>query len=76
MPQRQAARAVVAERGVGLNSTSVSKRYKLSTSTMQRALSALELKLLLRLDATIGAERYRLDDPLFAAWIRILQTLG
>ena len=76
VPQRQAARAVVAERGVGLTSTNVSKRYKLPTSTMQRALSALELKLLVRLDGTTGAERYRLDDPLFAAWIRILQSLG
>ena len=43
---------------------------------MQRALSALELKLLVRLDGTTGAERYRLDDPLFAAWIRVLQTSG
>ena len=72
--QRQALRAIVLERGLLLTSADASKRYKLPISTMQRAIEALERKQLVRQDASLGEKQYRLEDPLFAAWIRTLRA--
>ncbi len=70
-PQRQAVLAVIRESGRGLLAAETSRRYKLSVATMQSALDALEKKLIIRSDATGMAPRWRLEDPLFRAWVVI-----
>ncbi len=70
-PQRQALLAVIGERGKGLTATATGKKYRLPIPTMQRALEALEKKLIIREDQVSGSVHYRLEDPLFQAWVTL-----
>jgi hypothetical protein len=72
--QKVALKAAIEERGRGLTAGAVLRRYGLGSSTMQKALRALEARDLLRLDQE-GVERaWRLEDPFLAAWLRLAQT--
>lgn len=70
-PQRQALRAVISEHGSALLAAATARKHKLSVATMQSALDALEKKLIIRSDSTDGAPAWRLEDPLFRAWVLI-----
>lgn len=70
--QRRALLAVLRESGDGLTSTPVARKYGMPVSTMQRALEALEAKMIVREEQARGATRLRLEDPLFGAWIGLV----
>lgn len=70
-PQRQALRAVIAERGSGLLAAGTARKHGLSVATMQSALDALEKKLIIRSDTTAKAVAWRLEDPLFRSWVLV-----
>lgn len=67
--QRKAVLALVRERGHGLSSTDVALRYDLPVASLQKALSALEQKGIIREEHARGATRLRLEDPLFGTWL-------
>lgn len=71
-PQRQALLAVIRERGTALTATATAKRYRVPVSTMQRALLALETKLIIRREHADASASYRMEDPLFLAWITLI----
>lgn len=71
-PQRQALLAVIRERGIALTATETAKRYRVPISTMQRALLALEAKLIIRREHGDTSASYRIEDPLFQAWITLV----
>lgn len=70
--QRRALLALLRERGEGLASAEVTRRYDMALSTLRRALQALELKQIIREEEAQGASRLRLEDPLFGAWIALV----
>lgn len=70
-PQRQALLAVIRQRGSGLLASASARRYKLSVATMQSALDALEKKLIIRSDSAGGSPTFRMEDPLFRAWVEL-----
>jgi hypothetical protein len=67
--QKRALKAVIMEEGVALLSSEVSHRYRVPTGSMQRALGALEKRQIIRSEERDGSTRYRLEDPLFGAWL-------
>lgn len=69
-PQRRALVAVVREGGAALTATATARRYGVPVSTMQKSLSALLDRQLVREDLTQGKSRLVLEDPLFATWLR------
>ena len=73
--QKRAAKAVVLERGLSLQSAEVSRRYRIPTASMQKALGALDRRGVIREEALVGRVRWRLEDPLFGAWLRMAQEL-
>lgn len=69
--QQRTMAAIVAEKGEKLLSRATAVRIGLSTATIQTVLKALtspERGLVIEEDGKEG-KRYRLEDPLFAAWI-------
>jgi DNA-binding transcriptional ArsR family regulator len=70
--QRKALLALLRERGHGLASTEVSRRYGVPVPTMQKALKALEAKGIIREEQVRGAVKLRAEDPLFSAWIELV----
>ncbi|HEX5829965.1 MAG TPA: ATP-binding protein [Gemmatimonadaceae bacterium] len=70
--QRRALVAVLRERGDGLSSTPVARRYGMPVTTLQRAIEALVAKQIVREDHARGGVRLRLEDPLFGAWIGLV----
>jgi hypothetical protein len=70
--QQKALIAVVRERGQNLHSTRVLRESGLSQSTMQRALAALNSRDLIREEETRGQTQWRLEDPFFSTWLRII----
>ncbi|MGQ0813859.1 MAG: hypothetical protein ACT4O1_05280 [Gemmatimonadota bacterium] len=70
--QQAALQAVVHEIGVGLYRRDVLKRYDLSASAMKKALDALLERNLIRREPSMGADRLKLEDPLFGTWVRIV----
>ena len=71
--QKKALKAVIAEHGRELLARAVADRYGIATSTMQRALQALDTLGILRQDEADGGARYRLEDPFLAAWLAMAQ---
>jgi len=71
--QKKALKAVIDERGRELLARAVADRYGVATSTMQRALQALDTLGIVRQDESGGGERYRLEDPFLAAWLAMAQ---
>ena len=70
--QKKALLAVAAEGGTGLYASAVVRAYDLaSPSTMRTAVKALVKAGVAREQETQGAVRYRLEDPFFAAWLRL-----
>lgn len=72
--QKTAMKAVISEEGTGLLSSSVARRYHISTASMQTALKQLEEASLLRSERREGHSRFCLIDPFFAAWLRVVQA--
>ena len=62
--------AVIEEGGVSLRSNRVVRSVGKGASTIQRALSALLDRGLLREEEQGGAVRFRFEDQFFSAWIR------
>jgi type II secretory pathway predicted ATPase ExeA len=67
--QQRVLTAAVAERGTALTSAGVTQKYRVSASTMSKALKFLENRELLRRDEGKDSMRWRLEDPFFAAWL-------
>jgi GTP-sensing pleiotropic transcriptional regulator CodY len=72
--QKTAIKAIIGEEGRGLLSSAVSRRYGISTASMQTALKQLEQGNLIDSERRKGQARYRLIDPFFAAWLRVMQA--
>jgi len=70
VPQQKALLAVIETGGTGLTSAAVTGRYGVPVPTMQTAVDALEDKGILRTEAAEGKSHLRVEDPLFAAWVR------
>jgi uncharacterized protein len=71
--QKKALTAVVGMSGRQLLSKAAADEYGLSVSSMQKALKALNEVGIIRDEQILGAIRWRLDDPFFAAWLRLAQ---
>jgi hypothetical protein len=61
--------------GRQLLSKAASEEYGVSVSSMQKALKALNALGIIREEQTLGAIRWRLDDPFFAIWLGISQKM-
>ena len=61
--------------GTGLQSKGVLRAASISSSSMQRALQALQEKEILRLEEKLGEVRLRLIDPFFSHWLRLIGVL-
>lgn len=72
--QKVALKAVIEERGRGLTSSAVLGRYALGSSTMLKALRALEERDLIRLDLDGEERAWRIEDPFLASWLRLAQA--
>ncbi|HET7321963.1 MAG TPA: hypothetical protein VFI96_05680, partial [Longimicrobiaceae bacterium] len=70
--QQKALLAVVRRGGAGLYARDSLAAAGLGQSTMQTALAALERTSVLRTDGESASNRYRFEDPFFAAWIRLV----
>jgi len=66
--------AVIEEGGTDLRSAAVLARYGIAASTMHKMLKVLDSRGLVREEETIGSIRYRLEDPFFARWLRLVQA--
>ena len=71
--QKIALKAVIEEGGVDLRSAAVLARYGIGASTMHKMLKILDTRGLIREEEVIGSIRYRLEDPFFARWLRLVQ---
>jgi hypothetical protein len=69
--QRTALLALVHEQGTGLTSGAVLRRYRLTASAMQKALSGLLDKNVLFDEQVAGETRLRLQDPFLGTWVRL-----
>jgi hypothetical protein len=69
-PQQKALLALLRETS-GPTSSAVTRKYAIAVPTMQKALSALEAKGLVRNEPARGGSQMRLEDPLFGAWIAL-----
>jgi hypothetical protein len=70
--QQRALLALLRERGEGLASTAVARRYGMAITTLSKSLKLLEAKGILREEQARGATQLRLEDPLFGAWIELV----
>lgn len=70
--QQRALLALLRERGEGLASTAVARRYRMPITTLGKSLKLLEAKGILREEQARGTTRLRLEDPLFGAWIALV----
>jgi AAA+ ATPase superfamily predicted ATPase len=68
--QQRVLTAAVRERGVGLSSGAVTKKYGVSASTVSKTLRFLEEREILRREEQKDSVRWRLEDPFFAAWLK------
>jgi uncharacterized protein len=74
--QRKGIKAVVMAGGRQLLSSEVTHAMRISTSSLQAVLKALEAAHLVRVEAQLGAAEYRLVDPFFAEWLAASQQAG
>jgi len=72
--QKVALKAAIEERGRALTSRAALSRFGLGSSTMLKALGALEARDLIRLDLDGEERAWRLEDPFFASWLRLAQA--
>ena len=72
--QKIALKAVINEGGKGLRSAGVLAQYGLAASTMHKMLNTLDSRGLIREEESIGSIRYRLEDPFFSRWLRLVQA--
>jgi hypothetical protein len=72
--QKIALKAVIDEGGRDLRSAAVLARYGIAASTMHKMLKVLDSRGMVREDETMGSIRYRLEDPFFARWLRLVQS--
>jgi hypothetical protein len=70
--QRRALLAVLREGGTMLTSSAVAAKYGMPVGTMQRSIAALQDKMIIRSEQAQAELRMRVEDPLFAAWIRLV----
>jgi hypothetical protein len=70
--QQRALLALLQTGGKGLASTQIARQYGTPVPTIQKAVSALEKRGIVREDQARGAARLRLEDPLFAKWISLV----
>ena len=75
LQQKRALKAAVVEGGRSLLSSDVSRRHKVPTGSMQRALAALDELGIVREESVAGAVRYVLEDPVLGRWLRWSQQL-
>jgi hypothetical protein len=73
--QKKAFKAVVGSGGRALMSKGVADKCELAVASMQKALKALSDRGVIREEQTLGDRRYRLDDPFFATWLRMAQSM-
>jgi hypothetical protein len=76
LQQKRALKAAVVEDGRSLLSSDVSRRHKVPTGSMQKALAALDELGIVREESVAGAVRYVLEDPLLGRWLRWSQQLA
>ena len=69
--QQKALLALVGGSGQGLFAKEVLRTYGLPLSTMRTALEALVKVGIARQEEALGSVRLRLEDPFFAAWLRL-----
>jgi len=75
--QKKALLAITEHGGSGLFAGKVIRAYDLSAaSTMRTALEGLVTKGVAREEEQGGSVRYRLEDPFFAAWLRLFISFG
>jgi AAA+ ATPase superfamily predicted ATPase len=67
--QQRVLTAAIREKGVGLASNAVTRRYGVSPSTVSKTLRFLEEREILRREEQPDSVRWRLEDPFFAAWL-------
>jgi uncharacterized protein len=72
--QKIALKAVIDEGGTDLRSAAVLAHYGIAASTMHKMLKVLDSRGLVREEEAIGSIRYRLEDPFFARWLRLVQA--
>jgi hypothetical protein len=72
--QKVALKAVIEERGRALTSSAALRRSGLGSSTMLKALGALEERDLIRLDLDGEERAWRVEDPFLASWLRLAQA--
>ena len=72
--QKIAFKAVIEEKGTDLRSAEVLARHGIAASTMHKVLKALDSRGLVREEEAIGSIRYRLEDPFFSRWLRLVQA--
>jgi len=72
--QKFVLKAAIDEGGTNLRSAAVLARYGVAASTMHKTLKVLDDRGVLREEKVVGAIRYRLEDPFFAHWLRVVQT--
>jgi uncharacterized protein len=68
--QQRVLTAAVREGGTALTSGAVTQKYRVSASTMSKALKFLENRGILRREELKISTRVRLEDPFFAAWLQ------
>jgi DNA-binding transcriptional ArsR family regulator len=72
--QKLATKAVIEERGINLRAAPTLARYGMPSSSMHKALGALEERGIVREEEGIGSIRHRLEDPFLARWLRWAQS--
>jgi len=69
--QQRSLLALLREKGIGLATNAVAKRYDIAIATLAKSLRLLETKGIVRAEQARGAVRLRLEDPFFGAWITL-----
>ncbi len=72
--QKKSLKAVIGNEGLQLLSQGVAAEYGVPPASMQKALKALDNRGIIRQEQSLGATRFRLDDPFFATWLRAAQS--
>lgn len=67
--QKTALLAVINEEGKMMTSQRTLRHYRLAAATMQKSLTALRDKGIIRSEETFQAARWRCEDPLFKRWL-------
>jgi len=71
--QKKAVKAVIMSAGRQIFGSEVARTLRVSTSSLQTALKAVESAHLVRVESNLGETVFRLVDPFFAEWLRASQ---